>query len=96
MTTIIDTTSGDAITGRIGRFAVTSSRRGEAHEGTPGVFEGVRPGIATGRGARALVAAILAADAHNADRTNGFVRVVSVYDAGQQTWWPCSLSRETV
>ena len=90
--TIIDSTSGDEITGRIGRFVVTSYRRGDAHEGTPGVFKRLRPGTATGRGERALVNALLDAEAHNADRTNGFERVVSLYDAGMATWWPCRLS----
>ena len=94
--TIIDSISGDTITGRIGRFVVTSSRPGEAHEGTPGVIEGELRGAATGRGERALVAAIRAAAAHNADRTNGFVRMVSLYDVGQRTWWPVHLTREAV
>lgn len=89
---IIDSTSGDEITGNVGRYVVTSYRRGEAHESTPGVFEGVRPGTATGRGRLGLATALIDAEAHNADRSNSFVRVVSLYDAGQRVWWPCSLS----
>ncbi len=91
--TIIDSTSGDPIRGTIGRFAVTSYRRGEGMEhGTPGVFEGVRYGFHHGRGKRALTAALIVAEGTNADRTRAFYTIVSLYDAGMKTWWPCELT----
>ncbi|TAK27255.1 MAG: hypothetical protein EPO40_16660 [Myxococcaceae bacterium] len=90
--TILDSTSGHAIKGRIGRFVVTSYRRGDAHEGTPGVFEGVRAVTPSGHGKRALLAALVEAEEKRADRTRSFYDVVSLYDAGMKVWWPCELS----
>jgi hypothetical protein len=92
---IIDSTSGNEIKGRIDRFVVTSYRRGEGMEhGTPGVFTGVRsPKVGDlDIGKRALIAALESAEAHNADRTMSFYRVVSLYDKGMKTWWPCHLA----
>lgn len=92
---IIDSTSRNEIKGRIGRFIVTHYRRGMATEGAWGVFEGVRTPKAAqheGIGKGELIAVIKAAMAHNADRSMSFVHVVSLYDAGMKTWWPCELA----
>jgi hypothetical protein len=94
-TRIIDSTNRNEIKGRIGRFIVTHYRRGEATEGAWGVFEGVRAPKITqdmGIGKGELIAAIKAATAHNADRSMSFVHVVSLYDKGMKTWWPCELA----
>ena len=53
---IIDSTSGDPITGRIGRFTATTYRRGEA--GVQTVFEGVHAAAVVGRGKRELTAVL--------------------------------------
>jgi hypothetical protein len=92
---IIDTTSGDPIVGRIGRFIVTRYRRSEGTEGgARGIFEGIRkPDRADymSIGKRALIAELNGAAAHNADRAYSFVIVVSLYDKGTKTWWPVTV-----
>lgn len=84
---IIDSTSGDPITGRIGRFTATTYRRGEA--GVQTVFEGVHAAAVVGRGKRELTAVLTGA----AEATSsGWVTVVSLYDPRTRMWWPCHLA----
>lgn len=88
---IIDSTSSDPITGRIGRFTTTTYRRGEA--GVRTVFDGVHGAHAVGRGKRALTAALADAAEQRANaRHNDWVTVVSLYDAATRVWWPCHLA----
>ena len=89
-TRIIDTTSGDTITGRVGRFCAISHRRGDT---TQVVHEGERALVATGHGKRALVAALRAAAAQaETARRNDWVTTVSLYDSATRTWWPCEIA----
>ena len=89
-TRIIDTTSGDTITGRVGRFCAISHRRGDT---TQVVHEGERSLTATGHGKRALVAALRAAAAQaETARRNDWVTTVSLYDSATRTWWPCEIA----
>ena len=88
---IIDSTNGNEVTGRIGRFTTTTYRRGEA--GVQTVFEGVRGAAVAGRGKRALTAALTDAAEQRANaRNNDWVTVVSLYDAATRVWWPCHLA----
>ncbi len=84
---IVDSTSGDPITGRIGRFTLTTYRRGDASVQT--VYDGVRGATAIGRGKRSLTAALVSA----AEATSGgWITVVSLYDAATRVWWPCHIA----
>ncbi len=88
---IIDSTSGDPITGRIGRFTATTYRRGEA--GVQTVFEGVHAAAVVGRGKRELTAVLTDAAEQRANaRHNDWVTVVSLYDAATRVWWPCHIA----
>lgn len=93
-TRIIDSTSRNEIKGRIGRFIVTAYRRGEATEGTRGVFDGVRAptGSVLYTGKKELIAACELAEHHNRGAGHSFDQVVSLYDKGTKTWWPCELA----
>jgi len=93
MKKIIDITSGDEIKGRIGRFIVTAYRRGEATEGTRGVFEGVqRPAVGVlYTGKAQLIAACDMAQHHNRGAGHSFDQVVSLYDRDTKTWWPVTV-----
>lgn len=91
---IIDSTSGDEVTGRIGRFTATTYRRGEvAPRGGFGIYEGVRGATVAGRGKRALTAALTDAAEQRANaRPRDWVTVVSLYDAVTRVWWPCHIA----
>ena len=92
---IIDTTSGDEIKGRIGRFAVTHYHRNEATEGGAlGIFEGIKAPVGArlvSSGKQSLLAALTGADAHNDGQNYSFDQVVSLYDSGTKTWWPVAV-----
>ncbi len=88
---IIDSTSGDEVTGRTGRFTTTEFRRGDIEPQT--VYEGVRGAKASGRGKRALVTALRSAAAQEETAKRGsWLTVVSLYDHRTRMWWPCRLA----